>query len=140
LYPKQKEMKKSAVCGIVIGDMILLLKRQYRDGKSNGWCIPGGKVEPGETTLEGAIRETFEETGIKVSDLIYVGESPSGSGEFMVSCYYTTMDSIQPVILSEREHSEYFWVTFDKLDNFIQAGNTPSFIDMIIADIKSENN
>lgn len=133
-------MKKSAVCGIVVGDRILLLKRQYRVGKSNGWCIPGGKVELDETTLEGAIRETFEETGIKVSDLIYVGECLSGSGEFMVSCYYTTIDSIPPVILSEREHSEYFWVSFDKLNNFILAGNTPLFIDMIIADIKSENN
>ena len=133
-------MKKSAVCGIVVGNRILLLKRQYRVGKSNGWCIPGGKVDPGETTLEAAIRETFEETGIKVSDLIYVGEHPSGNSEFMVSCYYTTLDSIQPVTLSEREHSEYFWVSFDKLKNFIQAGNTPSFIDMILEDIMSEKN
>ncbi len=133
-------MKKSAVCGIVVGNKILLLKRQYREGKLNGWCLPGGKVEPGETTLDGAIRETFEETGIKVSDLIYVGESPSGSGDFMVSCYYTTMDSTQPAILSEREHSDYFWVSFDNLHHFIQAGNTPLFIDMILADIKSENN
>ena len=62
MYSKQKDMKKSAVCGIVVGDRILLLKRQYRVGKSNGWCIPGGKVDPGETTLEAAIRETFEET------------------------------------------------------------------------------
>lgn len=32
------------------------------------WSIPKGIVEPGETLIEGAIRETLEETGLDVRD------------------------------------------------------------------------
>ena len=41
--------------------------------------LPFGKVEEGETIIDGAIRETFEETGINLSgvkeELIYLGYS-----------------------------------------------------------------
>lgn len=33
------------------------------------WLTPGGGVEPGETYLEGAQRELFEETGLVVDNL-----------------------------------------------------------------------
>ena len=52
----------------VIRDGRILLihkKRGLGAGNING---PGGKVEPGETVLEGAVREVQEEIGITVSD------------------------------------------------------------------------
>jgi len=44
------------------GEKILLLK------KGNCWGHPGGKAEPGEAEKETAIRELFEETGLRVSE------------------------------------------------------------------------
>lgn len=35
---------------------------------SSEWCLPGGKLDWGETLEEGAIREVEEETGIKIKD------------------------------------------------------------------------
>ena len=34
------------------------------------WCTPGGKVEVGETVLEGIIRETREESNLKIHNPI----------------------------------------------------------------------
>lgn len=36
------------------------------DLKDRGWDIPGGHVEPGETPVEAALRELYEETGASV--------------------------------------------------------------------------
>jgi ADP-ribose pyrophosphatase YjhB (NUDIX family) len=41
---------------------ILLMERS--DG--SGWCLPCGFVEPGETPVEGIIREVREETGLEI--------------------------------------------------------------------------
>jgi 8-oxo-dGTP diphosphatase len=49
---------------VIRDEKILLIhkKRGFGAGKING---PGGKVDPGETALESAVRETFEELRIK---------------------------------------------------------------------------
>ena len=38
-----------------------------------GWTIPGGRVEPQETPAEAAVREVFEETGARITDLELMG-------------------------------------------------------------------
>lgn len=55
------------------GDEVLLIrkKRGHGAGKING---PGGKIDPGETPLEGACRETREETGVWPLDAVQMGE------------------------------------------------------------------
>ncbi len=49
-------------------DLILAV----RSGKHRGWSLPFGKVEPGETLLEAALRETREETRVEVEPLLHV--------------------------------------------------------------------
>ncbi|MGI9241010.1 MAG: 8-oxo-dGTP diphosphatase [Verrucomicrobiales bacterium] len=55
------------------GEEVLLIrkKRGIGAGKINA---PGGKIEPGETAAEGAIRETEEEVGLQATDLRQMGE------------------------------------------------------------------
>jgi ADP-ribose pyrophosphatase YjhB (NUDIX family) len=41
----------------------VLLTRRSDNGR---WCLPGGRLEPGESAEEGCVREVWEETGLQV--------------------------------------------------------------------------
>lgn len=60
-FTKQAGVTEVACVAVVNGDKILMGKR-----RDNGkWTNPGGHMDPGEKPLDGAVRELFEETGIK---------------------------------------------------------------------------
>ncbi|MDE1824896.1 MAG: 8-oxo-dGTP diphosphatase [Candidatus Micrarchaeota archaeon] len=63
---------ESTVCHILRGDELLLIKasRGISMGKWNG---VGGKLETGETPEKGAIREVYEESGLKIKNLFHHG-------------------------------------------------------------------
>ena len=50
-------------------EVLLILREDFRI-----WALPGGGVEPDETTEQAAVRETLEETGYRVEILQYIGE------------------------------------------------------------------
>lgn len=59
---KLRHMDQRNSCGaVVIQDGFVLLCQGYR-----GWSYPKGKIEPGETPEETAIREVWEETAIHI--------------------------------------------------------------------------
>ena len=47
------------------GERVLLTRRSISPGRGL-WTFPGGFIDFGETASDGAVRETFEETGLKV--------------------------------------------------------------------------
>ncbi|NOZ72919.1 MAG: NUDIX domain-containing protein [Chloroflexi bacterium] len=59
-------------CSVTILDesgRLLLQKRTDGDW----WCLPGGGVDPGNTFTSAAIREAYEETGLKVEIIRLLG-------------------------------------------------------------------
>ncbi|MBN2443787.1 MAG: 8-oxo-dGTP diphosphatase [Spirochaetales bacterium] len=65
--------EKAVLCYLVVRDKVLLIhkKKGLGAGKINA---PGGRIEPGETEMEAAIRETEEETGIIPENLKKMAE------------------------------------------------------------------
>ena len=48
----------------------ILLTRRTDNGR---WCLPGGRVDPGETVTEACIREMVEETSLEVRVIRLLG-------------------------------------------------------------------
>lgn len=65
--------ERAILCFVFAGDRVLLIrkKRGLGAGKING---PGGRIDPGETPVAAAIRETEEEVRVRPLDPVLAGE------------------------------------------------------------------
>lgn len=64
----ETELKYAVICARHRGNWIFC---RHKFGET--WELPGGHVEPGETALEAAHRELYEETGAVEADITPVG-------------------------------------------------------------------
>lgn len=109
------------------GDKLLILNRMGEKGAiSNDWCIPGGHVDPGETFLQAAKRELFEETGIDMLEslLIPVGKYIPKRKGIEIHYFMCHIDDQTPVniLVDAEEETGSEWVNpYTELDlyNFI---------------------
>ena len=69
-------MKETTLCYIEKNDCYLMLHRTKKENDANKgkWIGIGGKLEEGESPRECVVREIFEETSLKVCNLIYRGK------------------------------------------------------------------
>ena len=101
-----KHQIEAAVCIIESPDnKILILERN--DKRLSGWCLPGGKIDVGESNMEGVIREVREESGITRIRPVYLGPCKSING-LTVHVYYATVNDKKVTISGE--HLSYEWV------------------------------
>lgn len=68
-------MKQTTLCYIEKDEKYLMLHRTKKENDINKdkWIGIGGHIEPGETALDCARREIFEETGLSAKDIHYRG-------------------------------------------------------------------
>ena len=62
-FQKQAGDTQVACVAVLNGNKILMGKRK----DNQKWTTPGGHMDPGETPVQGAVRELFEESGIKAN-------------------------------------------------------------------------
>lgn len=67
------------------GGEILLVASRYPNHAQPLWNLPGGRQQPGELLVETAVRELYEETGLRGNPcgLCYVSESYDGDVHFI---------------------------------------------------------
>ena len=79
------------------------------------WTLPKGKLGAGESELDGALREVFEETGYRVrpgralGDVHYLKSSDGESREKVV--HYWAMEAIGGAFTPSREVDELTWLS-----------------------------
>lgn len=105
-------MVKAISCGgvVIYRGKILLLYKNYRN-RYEGWVLPKGTVEEGETYEETALREVKEETGVSGNIIKYVGKShysfniPKNVVDKDVHWYLMTSDNYY----SKPQREEFFY-------------------------------
>lgn len=105
----------------------------------DSWCLPGGKQKYGETILEGAVRETKEETNLDINDLqVY-----SAVDDLQPGKHYVTIQVIARAcsgtlcVMEPEKQDEWKWFPVDQLPKNIY---TPSknFIDAYLRTQKQD--
>ena len=92
------------------------------------WEFPGGKLEPGETSLEAAHRELKEELGVEVQSVgetLFSCQDPGSN--FLIEFVEVQVTGIpQPI-----EHDEICWVTTQEMRGLKLAPSDRAFSLMI---------
>ena len=124
-----KPIIKAASACVWRGDDVLLAQR----GKSLGygfWSLPGGKVEPGETAVQAAVRELFEETCISADLQIHVGDFDLNGGDvhFVISCFTGAFVSGEARALTDAK--AVAWVKWQDIGTFKLAQGTAEAVSL----------
>lgn len=120
-------MKQKRYAGVLVKskDKVLLCKRSAQAAMSGEWSMPSGKINEGETPIDGAAREFFEETNIKVTNpLTFCGmiKRYTRDGKNVKGLMYTFLmeseEELNPDLenaMDGDEHTECGYFTKDSL-------------------------
>lgn len=128
-----KDPVKHRSAGIVVarteaGEWKILLLRAYRH-----WDFPKGLIEPGESPLAAARRETAEETGITDLDFRWGHESIDTEmyGDHKIAGFFLAATHQDQVVLpvnpelGHAEHNEYRWTSLAEASQLLPARLQP---------------
>jgi len=92
---------------------MLLLRRANTGYASGSWCLPGGKLDYGDTPEHTVGKELAEEAGLVAVDirfLFYQNSPPPVPGEMhCVNLYFSCL--AEGAVRLNEESSEYLWVS-----------------------------
>ncbi|MEW1634232.1 NUDIX domain-containing protein [Streptomyces sp. NPDC093801] len=114
-------VRRVAGAVVVHGGRVLLIRRRAPEGQLS-WQFPAGKVEPGESCEEAAVRETKEETGLDVVAVVRLGERVHPITGWRVS--YTACEAAGGTahVAASDEVAEVAWVTLPEIPQYIPYG------------------
>lgn len=109
------EHRLYTMCMVQNGDKLLLIKRPDSLGFP-GFLAPGGKIDFPESLVDGACREVEEETGLRVSNLVFKGideyVNPQKNVRYMVFNYWT--NTFKGELLLDPPEGELVWVSINE--------------------------
>ena len=87
---RTENVELTVLCLIEDGDRILLQNRVKKDWQ--GYTLPGGLVEQGESFVDAVVREMKEETGLDIVNprLVGVKQFPTENGRYIVLLFKAT--------------------------------------------------
>mmetsp|Transcript_3884 Transcript_3884/g.5926 ORF Transcript_3884/g.5926 Transcript_3884/m.5926 type:complete len:203 (-) Transcript_3884:305-913(-) len=133
------DFPRAAVAVVVhspLSNSYALVKRGNEPNKGL-WSLPGGKIEPGETTLDGAQRELQEECQLQPSSLDWYSDGAfcvtdsihkdSNTGDiqfhYMIAQCYARAQSELPLTPSD-DAADAKWITIPEIEQYLIRGET----------------
>lgn len=109
---RTEQVELTCLCMIYTEDKILLQNRIKKDWQ--GYTLPGGHIEPGESFVDAVVREMKEETGLTIRNpkLCGIKQFPIDGGRYIVMLYKT--DEFSGELVSSEE-GKMEWVCRKKL-------------------------
>jgi len=113
--------KVKVAAGVIIqyGDKVLMCKRAENKVYGGQWSIPMGHVERNESPLNGATREFYEETNIKLGgDIKLIDIITKDSGTIIYVYYKNSGRELIPDLENAkdgREHTECGYYSYEGL-------------------------
>lgn len=113
----------------------ILLTRRSDNGK---WCLPGGRMEPGESAAEACQREVLEETGLRVEVTKLIGlytspdwvvtyaNTPGKLLQLVAMCFEAKI--ISGELGLSNETTEYGWYTPAQIESMDLVEHHPQRI------------
>jgi len=105
------------------GDRFLLIQEHH---KGEPWYLPGGRVEPGESLVAAALRETLEEGGLRVrlDGILRIEHTPQPAGaRVRVIFVGRPLDDTPPKSQADDESLGAGWFSLADLDKLRLRGH-----------------
>jgi len=130
-------VEKYVTGGIVLNakNEILFLQRSSDDFMGDLVELPSGGVDTDENLLASLKREILEETGIESLDIrSYIGsfDYTSGSGKKARQFNFLIKVKDPQIKLNPQEHSTFFWLKLNDLDDYNISEQTKSIVRKIV--------
>lgn len=136
LYKGAGDSKKVYADSVIMnkdGDILLLQRSFQSDLQPGKWCLPGGKVDPGETAIVAAPRELQEETGLELSvHFIKTVEKENATINYF---HGIVSDQYPMLVLDNDEHYRYEFVPVNHLDRYDMIFDLNEVLEDLLEDI-----
>lgn len=126
---KQERVELTVLCLVHRGEELLLQNREKKDWQ--GWTMPGGHVEPGESIVDAVVREMQEETGLTVLHprLCGVKQFPIEGGRYLVFLFETEEFEGE---LRSSEEGKMQWIRRSRLRDYTTVDDLDALLDVML--------
>ena len=130
-----ESVELAVLCLLQNRDRILLQNRVKKDWE--GYTLPGGHVEPGESFVDAVVREMKEETGLTIISpkLVGIKQFPIKNGRYIVLLYKAEKYTGD---LCSSEEGQMEWVRYDQLSELNTVDDFEDLLKVINAPDLSE--